>query len=145
MPVGVTVARRRPSAPEYDPTRLWAPDYLLAGPCGDVWAPSELAKISDEDTWMIYVLAVRRRYRDARSAWFACHDLDPRSDDPRVPLPLTRAAGRPWSLRESDAAETLARRGLPANWQPTKAPRPLMNLPMHPSVIPDDVRRLLTR
>ena len=94
---------------------------------------------------MIYVLAVRRRYRDARSAWLACHDLDPRRDDPRVPSSLTRAAGRPWSLRESDAAQMLVRRGLPANWQPTKAPSPLMNLPMHPSVIPDDVRRLQTR
>lgn len=146
---GGIVARRRPPEPVVDPTLLWAPDYLLAGRCHEVWAADLLPLVRDEDSWLTFTVAVSHRYRNARTAWFHCHDLDARGRDPRVPAVLAQG-GSPWSFRAAvergDVADLLERRGLPADWKPVPAPRPLLDLPRHwDGPVPEALAALLTR
>lgn len=119
---------------ETDPTRLWAPNWLLAGPCGDVWALELLRLVTDEESWLAYTVAAAHRYRNAREAWFHCHGLDFRRPDDRVPPSLTQGCS-PWSFRQAvergTLAGILARRELPADWTPTPAPRVVRELKSH--------------
>lgn len=139
------MARRRPPAAETDPAQLWTPDYLLAGRCNEVWAADLLPQVRDEPSWLTFTVAVSHRYRNARTAWFHCHDLDARGQDPRVPAVLAQG-GSPWSFRAAvergDVADILERRGLPPDWTPTPAPPLLRSLAAYEPPSPA-VRRLL--
>ena len=128
------MARRWPVTVERDPTRLWVPDYLRAGPCGQVWAPNEYRRVVDETSWLDYVVACSHRFRNARGAWFQAHGIDRQRPDADVPEVLTMGSA-PWSFETARDRGTLsgilARRGLPADWVPTPAPKMLMDLPMY--------------
>ncbi len=140
VPGGVTVPRRRPVTAVHDPALLTAPDYLLAGPCVEVWTP-ERPRVGE---WPDYAVRCWTRARNARAAWLAVHGL--KRDDPRVPDALRRGGGA-WSFRHAAATGTLpgllARRGLPPDWQPSPAPTVLMTLPPY-GPVPPAARRILT-
>lgn len=128
MLAGGIVAGRRAAPAPVKPDQLPVPDFLLAGPCCEVWCPER----TPTDEWSEYSVKVWTRARNARRAWLELRGLD-RSDE-SVPLPL-RQASTPWSFdwlagHDPDRlARMLADRGLPASWQPTPAPPLLLDLP----------------
>ena len=113
---GVTaMARRRsPDAPEH-PGHVSVPEYLLVGPVTDVWV---LDMPSSADA-MDRGLVAWSRWRRARSAWLAAHDLD--LDDDRVPAELRQVRSpRPWTGDEP----------------PPTVPTVLLHLPRHGALPP---------
>lgn len=104
------------------------PLFLLAGPCVELWCPER----TPADEWSDYAVTTWTRARNARRAWLELRGLN--RNDESVPLPL-RQASTPWSFdwlagHDPDRlARMLADRGLPADWEPTPVPAPLLTLP----------------
>ena len=123
---GVIVARRRSPEVAPDPTVLWCPDWLRAGPCFEVWTPE--GRRPDDD-WPMFAVRCSHRFRSAKYAYLDAHGLDPRSRDARIP-PALREGSAPWSFRSAVengmAADRLARLGLPGDWRPSPAPRAVL-------------------
>ncbi len=114
------------------------PEWLAAGACVETWA----ADHGGED-WLDCSVRAWIRHRNARAAWFAVTGLD--RGDPRVPEVL-RAGGVPWSWvvwRDHGLlADALGRRGLPADWEPSPAPRVMLECLPYVSPGPEVVRLL---
>ncbi len=127
------MARRRPPEAPPEPVELWIPDYLRCGPCVEVWTPEKPPVGAAE--WPYYSIKCWSRFRSAQSAWYKTHGLDQGdARDLRVPWTL-RTGQSDWSYRawaeRGLLADLLARRGLPADWFPTPAPKMLMDLPLY--------------
>lgn len=138
------MARRRSPEVVADPTELWCPEWLRAGPCHEVWNPEGRDPAED---WVHYSVRTSHRFRSAKYAYLDAHDLDPRSRDPRIPAAL-REGSSPWSywsaVERGTAADRLVRLGLPADWRPSPAPRVVLSLPTYAYDDPDpEVARLM--
>lgn len=138
------MARRRSPEVEPDPTELWCPDWLRAGPCHEVWT-SEGPR--PDDDWPMYSVRCSHRFRSAKYVWFDALGIDFRSRDPRIP-PALREGSAPWSywsaVERGTLADRLARLGLPIDWRPSPAPKAVLQLPTYAHGDPDpDVVRLL--
>ncbi len=126
------MARRRPPEPNSTPPPAlglrWHP-ALAVGRNIETWCP-DLAEMDDEDrmvkSWTRHRNAVRAWKSLTEDVWSQHPDLLPRW--------ARGSLGRPWSyrfLRErrpDRLAQLLHDRGLPADWSPTPAPRPLREL-----------------
>ncbi len=139
------MARRRSPEVAPDPAVLWCPEWLRCGPCHETWNPEGRDPAED---WVHFSVRTSHRFRSAKYAYLDAHGLDPRSRDPRIPAAL-RQGSAPWSywsaVERGTAADRLARLGLPIDWQPSPAPRAVLQLPTYAHDDSDpDVVRLLT-
>lgn len=102
-------------APETPPPPGDTPLELLAGRCVEVWDSEN----GDQYTaW--------RGWQSASDRWLTARGIGLRDHETARSLGIT--GGAPWSFdflanhNPAQLADTLARRGLPADWRPTPAP-----------------------
>lgn len=141
------MARKRPPAPVAAPPPTvgltWHP-ALSAGRCIETWCP-DLMDLDDQDR----AVKAWTRFRNAARHWKAL-TADVWSQHPNLlPWWARGSGGPPWSfvyLRAGDPrrlAEVLDRRGLPPDWRPSPAPRPLRELLIYQDITPTIAALLL--